>query len=103
MGNTPKPFAVIADIVGEALASDVCKALSAAGYVVAPQRTTPAMERAYAHAYEQMMCAAPPVQIPKPMSAKILGAQGGLARAKSLTADRRSEIARKAARVRWSK
>ena len=39
----------------------------------------------------------------KDPAAKALGAKGGKARAKNLTPERRSEIARKAAAKRWSK
>lgn len=39
----------------------------------------------------------------KDPAAKALGAKGGAARAKSLTAKKRSEIARKAAAKRWAK
>ncbi|MCX7359015.1 MAG: RNA-binding protein [Alphaproteobacteria bacterium] len=39
----------------------------------------------------------------KDPAAKALGAKGGAARAKSLTAGRRSEIAKKAAAKRWKK
>ena len=39
----------------------------------------------------------------KDKAAVALGKKGGAARAKTLTKERRSEIARKAARTRWSK
>lgn len=39
----------------------------------------------------------------KDPAAKALGAKGGAARAKSLSAKKRSEIAKKAARTRWKK
>jgi hypothetical protein len=39
----------------------------------------------------------------KDPNAKALGAKGGAARAKSLTAKKRSEIAKKAAEKRWKK
>ena len=39
----------------------------------------------------------------KDPAAKALGAKGGKARAEKLTAEQRSEIARKAAAKRWSK
>ncbi len=39
----------------------------------------------------------------KDPAAKALGAKGGAARAKSLTAEQRSDIAKKAAARRWSK
>lgn len=39
----------------------------------------------------------------KDPNAKALGAKGGAARAKNLTPEQRSEIARKAAAKRWSK
>ncbi len=39
----------------------------------------------------------------KDPNAKALGAKGGAARAKSLTAKKRSEIAKKAAAKRWEK
>ena len=39
----------------------------------------------------------------KDPAAKALGAKGGKARAKKLTAEQRSEIARKAAAKRWAK
>mgnify|MGYP006935486077 FL=1 len=39
----------------------------------------------------------------KDPAAKALGAKGGAARAKSLTADQRSKIAKKAAAKRWKK
>lgn len=39
----------------------------------------------------------------KDPAAKALGAKGGAARAKSLSATKRSEIAKKAARTRWKK
>jgi hypothetical protein len=38
----------------------------------------------------------------KDPAAKALGAKGGAARAKKLTAEQRSEIAKKAAKARWS-
>ena len=37
----------------------------------------------------------------KDPAAKVLGKKGGAARAKSLTAEQRSEIAKKAAQTRW--
>jgi hypothetical protein len=39
----------------------------------------------------------------KDPAAKALGAKGGAARARSMTPERRAEIARKAAAKRWSK
>lgn len=39
----------------------------------------------------------------KDPAAKALGAKGGAARAKSLSAKKRSEIAKKAAKTRWKK
>lgn len=42
-----------------------------------------------------------PVDDGKDPAAKALGAKGGAARAKSMTPERRSEIARKAAAKRW--
>ena len=39
----------------------------------------------------------------KDPAAKALGKKGGAARAKSMTPERRAEIARKAAAKRWSK
>ncbi len=39
----------------------------------------------------------------KDPAAKALGAKGGAARAKSMTPERRAEIARKAAAKRWSR
>lgn len=39
----------------------------------------------------------------KDPAAKALGAKGGAARAKSLSAKKRSEIAKKAAKKRWAK
>ena len=38
----------------------------------------------------------------KDPAAKALGAKGGKARAKNMTPERRAEIARKAAKARWS-
>jgi hypothetical protein len=39
----------------------------------------------------------------KDPAAKALGAKGGVARAKAMTPERRSEIAKKAAAKRWAK
>jgi hypothetical protein len=39
----------------------------------------------------------------KNAAAKALGAKGGAARAKAMTAEKRAEIARKAAEARWEK
>ena len=44
---------------------------------------------------------APPADDGKDPAAKALGAKGGAARAKSMTPERRAEIARKAAATRW--
>jgi len=44
-----------------------------------------------------------PVDDGKDPAAKALGRKGGAARAKSMTPERRAEIARKAAQQRWSK
>jgi hypothetical protein len=44
---------------------------------------------------------AEPVDDGKDPAAKALGAKGGAARAKSMTPERRSEIAKKAAAKRW--
>jgi hypothetical protein len=42
-----------------------------------------------------------PVDYGKDPAAKAMGKKGGAARAKSLTAEQRAEIARKAAAMRW--
>jgi acyl-CoA reductase-like NAD-dependent aldehyde dehydrogenase len=39
----------------------------------------------------------------KDLNAKALGAKGGAARAKSMTPERRAEIAKKAAKSRWNR
>ena len=44
-----------------------------------------------------------PVDDGKDPAAKSLGARGGAARAKSMTPERRAEIAKKAAEKRWKK
>lgn len=44
-----------------------------------------------------------PVDDGKDPAAKALGAKGGAARAKSMTPERRAEIAKKAAAARWGK
>lgn len=44
-----------------------------------------------------------PVDDGKDPSAKALGKKGGLARSKSMTPERRAEIAKKAAQKRWDK
>ncbi|MEO6338465.1 MAG: hypothetical protein ABIO39_00380 [Caulobacteraceae bacterium] len=46
---------------------------------------------------------AAPVDDGKDPAAKALGAKGGAARAKSMTPEQRSEIARKAAAKRWER
>ena len=45
----------------------------------------------------------PPMDDGKDPAAKSLGARGGAARAKSMTPERRAEIAKKAAEKRWKK
>ena len=47
----------------------------------------------------------PPMKIPDEVRAygRFIGAQGGKARAAKLTPERRSDIARKAARARWDR
>lgn len=46
---------------------------------------------------------APPANDGKDQAAVSMGRKGGKARAESMTADRRAEIARKAAKSRWRK